>query len=395
MSLAFTLKCTPHRAPATAARAMWRTIMMLVACLVQVTCTSADTDAEERELRKQACLPAPDGHWCGRYECCGREPTNVKSMLTAPGIGRRVVNRKIWVVLAHCNEAISWLPHYLEGLPIANITIISKCGNPVIGAPASATVISLPNVGMCDHSYAYWLARMSFRVSSVDFILFLKDTTTKPDHINRAAWRYPYQSAAKSMMASALRDGFGCPVHFRPPRSDWFVGRRLRMYNQKRHVVHYNFDNNARQIPWLIREMSNFGKFVDALGFDLPEVLQVCFNGVFVTMGNKVQQQRLLWPKVEKALSRGANIIEAHFMERLWRATLSNTLPNRNVTEVVQKDTQSWPWFKNESYREPWFWGMVYAKCRGVNVWGNDFLAASLPKASTGDANFWHASPRE
>ena len=54
------------------------------------------------------------------------------------------------------------------------MTIYSKCGNEVKGAPAGATVITLPNVGRVDHSYAYHLANLPLDTDPGEVVLFLK-----------------------------------------------------------------------------------------------------------------------------------------------------------------------------------------------------------------------------
>jgi hypothetical protein len=81
--------------------------------------------------------------------------------------------QNLHVVISHCDQPIDWIwKHYLYGLPYKSITILSKCGKPPTkdqlppspptqsSPPPLIQVITLPNVGRCDHSYAYWIAKM-------------------------------------------------------------------------------------------------------------------------------------------------------------------------------------------------------------------------------------------
>jgi len=86
---------------------------------------------------------------------------------------------KLHVVISHCKLSIGWIwKSYLYNQSYESVTIISKCGVPIRPEdmpPITLThhqqdqdqeqndkilvqIISLPNIGRCDHSYAYWIA---------------------------------------------------------------------------------------------------------------------------------------------------------------------------------------------------------------------------------------------
>eukprot|EP00536_Pseudo-nitzschia_multiseries_P004289 jgi/Psemu1/285011/fgenesh1_pg.70_\ len=98
-------------------------------------------------------------------------------------------HNNVHVVVSHCNKPIGWIwKEYFGDLKnrtsysIRSITIISKCDIPIpladlpyhssINKPDQTsrlkptelvplvTVVSLPNVGRCDHSYAYWITKV-------------------------------------------------------------------------------------------------------------------------------------------------------------------------------------------------------------------------------------------
>ena len=111
----------------------------------------------------------------------------------------------VHVVISHCDKPLDWIASKFNAdyVYLKNITIISKCGNEVVGAPnyEYVKVISLPNVGRCDHSYAYFISH-SVVESNVDndVIFFIKDNDYQVKK-----WR-----SMKSMLALAYRNGIAC-----------------------------------------------------------------------------------------------------------------------------------------------------------------------------------------
>ena len=61
--------------------------------------------------------------------------------------------KKIHIVVSHCMSDLDWIPDFTKGYDVASIHVISKCGEPVKGAPEAATIEVLPNIGRCDHTY--------------------------------------------------------------------------------------------------------------------------------------------------------------------------------------------------------------------------------------------------
>ena len=107
----------------------------------------------------------------------------------------RNITNSVHVVLSHCNRSIDWVwKKYLKNFPradsdeniysIRSVTIVTKCGVPLkrqelplFEVPHSSgshrqqklpvvSVLSLPNIGRCDHSYAYWIQSILSRSSN-------------------------------------------------------------------------------------------------------------------------------------------------------------------------------------------------------------------------------------
>ena len=71
----------------------------------------------------------------------------------------------IHLVISHCAHNLHWLSEFTSGYTssIRSITIVSKCGKEVVGAPTTTesttvNILRLPNVGRCDHTYAYYIS---------------------------------------------------------------------------------------------------------------------------------------------------------------------------------------------------------------------------------------------
>jgi hypothetical protein len=118
------------------------------------------------------------------------------------------------VVVSHCSGDLAWLKRKLavlgKSFSMRSIVIFSKCGKHVTGAPGQATVVRLPNVGRCDHTYAKYMvdrcSNASERAKASNVVLFIKDTT----------WLHQGQSVetplADVVSMAAGPSGFGCGV---------------------------------------------------------------------------------------------------------------------------------------------------------------------------------------
>ena len=88
------------------------------------------------------------------------------SARTASILSKAQNNTKLSIVISHCNSPVGWIARYMENVKfeIADITIVSKCGEQVVGVDlleqsfgTNIIIQHLPNVGRCDHTYAHWI----------------------------------------------------------------------------------------------------------------------------------------------------------------------------------------------------------------------------------------------
>ena len=241
---------------------------------------------------------------------------------------------KYELVVSHCDTSLDWLwDSPLDH--VSKITIYTKCKKPVSDrpVPSIATVVKLRNVGRCDHTFAYHMARLGEEEPN-NIIIFMKDSTY------RGAYKTEYLNAIRTlddMGMIAMRNGFGCGEKPATQHVDDVpVGNALSFYHQfqmwKRfQMLLYNRDPVRDQLDSFISPYCSLGEFYDALPLPPrwvpPAYVPVCYGGVFAVQKERIHQySKQFWASIELILSRGDNIQEGHYMERSWALILSKQL---------------------------------------------------------------------
>jgi len=85
----------------------------------------------------------------------------------------------------------------------------------------------------------------------------------------------------------------------------------------------------------------DLGTWTDSLEIPILQSLTpVCYGGVFAaSMHNYTSDRVSVWTRIEENLSRGDNIEEGHFCERIWAGLLSKPLQESAVTSLLNKKT--------------------------------------------------------
>ena len=251
-----------------------------------------------------------------------------------PNSGSNAPFTKLAVVVSHCLHPLNWLKKFLKfrrRSTIHSITIYSKCNQTVVGAPAYAKVIRLPNVGRCDHSYAHWIKENYKQTSSSpDAVVFLKDSRSEENIHQAGVW-----TSLRDMLRTAAVQGFACGM--RPTTIDR-EGTRfyLSAYHDtaalmkfaKKEYVHqaeiYNATAKAVVEPFESVYI-NMGAWVDGLGLPVPrDLMQDCYGGTFAVKMEAIYSNEYgMWQTLVENLARGDNIEEGHFAERAWAALLA------------------------------------------------------------------------
>ena len=226
-------------------------------------------------------------------------------------------NIRLSLVISHCDENMSWMKNFLTH-EIENVTIYSKCDFPIQHAPPGSKIISMPNYGRCDHSYANWMIQMKEEDATENHIVLFLKASRKTNHHPGMQYR-----SLRDMIRIAMINGFSCGYK---SNSIYFHDTaRLKNFNiseYKRKNIKSSYDN--------------MGHYLDTMGIELPPTSPVCYGGNFAAKATRIYSRKTELEKTEKSLLRGDSIEEGHFVERLWAVLLSNPL-NSNEIDVLQR----------------------------------------------------------
>jgi hypothetical protein len=186
-----------------------------------------------------------------------------------------------------------------------------------------AEILVLPNVGRCDRTYANFITTIlpTLTTSKDDnsIVLFLKDTSV--DEFS-AFGRTDPKSLVRIASSS---NGFACGTNFgtrnRSPYHD-----RAALFDFK--IESYRKETTEDEAPFRVGNQT-LGDFYNSLNArqSSPGLVQVCYYGIFAASTENIFKQDMrVWKTIEKALERGDNILEGHFMERIWGVLLATPL---------------------------------------------------------------------
>ncbi|KAL3940009.1 MAG: hypothetical protein SGBAC_005361 [Bacillariaceae sp.] len=270
-------------------------------------------------------------------------------------IGDYASTATIELVVSHCNLPLDWIWAWTESVEsISNITIISKCDQPVVGAPSNANIMRLRNTGRCDHSYAYFIAENydrfleSSRDTEDSFVVFLKDS----DNSNRN--HYAKHRSLVEMIHISKKLGFACHEE---PSWVWAQQSILKLqpicqisaYHNWTVLQDYTLNMYARlrrddNSLFASQSGSTIGEFATTVGIQPPTapIVPVCYGGNFMTQRQQLKRRsRTLWQQIEKALSRADNIAEGHFAERLWGTLLAQPIDSDMLEAILSQQSDS------------------------------------------------------
>jgi hypothetical protein len=258
--------------------------------------------------------------------------------------------KRVSLVISHCDKPLGWITNFTEGFHLDKVWVFTKCGHEILDAPQGSNIIELPNVGRCDHTYAHWMKNyfpleLNFSVTEDEgIIVFMKDNDHQRD---KGMWG---NRTFRELLGLAATNGFGCMVpshamHKRlPPNTSVFF-----QYDILR-TFYFVDDAHVRESRDTVKGFKdtryrNIGEWIDGLNLSPIAVTQnlvpVCIGGVFAVTSNQINRQpKVAWESIEKSLSRGDNIQEGHFAERIWAALLSKPLDAKSATAIWKRKPQ-------------------------------------------------------
>ena len=259
-------------------------------------------------------------------------------MEASPGIIQEMSKVRISIVISHCEKRLKWISDYIgTEYSITDITIYSKCGKEVRNMKQLeelspiVNIIKLPNVGRNDHAYAYWIRKHYDSIDKDkdgnDIVLFLKDNGGR------------YSSTAfhpiDRLLTFASKSGFGCMIKPGCNRCEEQCNKESvvrTMQHRRQYILNFSKDNYNRQerddgSAFQSDKYADFKSWKEDLGFVIPEseTMPVCYRGSFAVQKKQfLNHRKEAWEKMVSSLSRGDNIVEGHYAERLWASILSD-----------------------------------------------------------------------
>lgn len=263
-------------------------------------------------------------------------------------LNRKRRNTLISLVISYCENGLQWIPQYIgtDGYRISDITIYSKCGKEIEGLEELSSIgptkiITLPNVGRCDHTYAHWITEQYQSINKEkggeDIVFFLKDNDYHKDTL------YTFEE----LFTFASEVGFGCAEK---PVCDCDVDQckvrqeiALMLHNQTE-LDSFSMNSHTRmkrdkKRAFKFKKYSKLKDWKEAMELVIPRsgAIPVCYGGMFAVKNKQIlNQPEYVWRRIVESLSRGNNIVEGHFAERLWAAMLS--IADEEYTETVTKN---------------------------------------------------------
>ena len=291
------------------------------------------------------------------------------------------------IVLAYCSASLAWLMGTLDklsqvGANVTRVNVVAKCGKkprarppaapsppePVRAArpadapapsrlsawagaselPRHATVETVENVGRNDHTFARFLAARYCTLPAS--ILFLKDTSMGYENGEETVLA-PIGVTRLAQGLSASRDGFACGSHLagmlgaRASRL-WHVAVEADEFQMDDYHVQHDQNPKTRRanvdaFRAAQRPLRQFSRAVFSpvtharVDAARHAVRLVCYGGTFAATATAVRRTpRSDWIALRDALTRGDNIEEGHFAERLWAVLLSPS-PSKSVVSAV------------------------------------------------------------
>ena len=248
------------------------------------------------------------------------------------------------VVIAHCDHSIDFLEDMRgdiasAGLRLKLILIVAKCGETAALRALRNTasrellgvlkVVQQPNVGRCDQSWASHIATNYHALPSR--LIMIKDSWADHNLFERlngsalvAATASGFACAYGNIQCrqrDACKDGDEHLWHSAAELLSFMIVAYKKSWDQSNHSIAPDFKARYRPLgKWMLS--LQLPRDVETRGY-----LPVCYGGGFVATRSAVHRlPESAWRRIVESLSRGDNVEESHYMERMWAALLTPPL---------------------------------------------------------------------
>lgn len=199
---------------------------------------------------------------------------------------------EIHMIISHCKSPLDWLEDFTKGFAIKSLHIVTKCGHPIVGAPDMANIIELPNVGRCDHTYAWYISHIlpSLALYPDSVVVFMKDDISLANMHQLGEW-----SELRHLTFLAASEGFACGINSMDVK---FSQSRysLSAFHETKTLAEFAMDSYQRNLKGYALDSTEFksefetlGSWWDSVGIKAGSRLSpVCYGGVFAASARNI-----------------------------------------------------------------------------------------------------------
>lgn len=248
------------------------------------------------------------------------------------------------LVISHCAHDMSHIREWTEGFAFKDVFVYSKCGKNTKSAPKGAKVFRLPNYGREAYAWAHHISKMKKNESLIpkDVTFFMKDTWLKP-------YGGVIPSSFRTMMETALSaQGFSCGMLPEKKKTNafwlekkdasvWHDPKEFQLLDSDRTYISngMNYTSVEDEVPFWTNQ--TFKSWLSNMGVSINEesLVPVCYNGNFAVSSTSVRRtSEDLFQKLSRSLSRGSNILEGGYAERVWALLFKKPLTKEESGKI-------------------------------------------------------------
>jgi len=240
--------------------------------------------------------------------------------------------KNVEIVVSRYNENLEWLNHY----PFNQFqyTVYNKGINENFNKKNVTKIITLPNVGVCDHTYLYHIVSNYDENTLKPITIFLPGSVNMPNKINKAI----------SILTKVLLKQSAFLIGEYTENVFHFFKNFMIEYYTTGNSENFNLNNSGELIKSNIRPFGNWYRY----NFGAINVRYYTMNGIFsLNKKDIMKYKKFRYEKILNQLSIASNLEMAHYMERSWsticypllHTKVSLTYPQKNISQPLKTNS--------------------------------------------------------
>ena len=240
--------------------------------------------------------------------------------------------KNVEIVVSRYNENLEWLNYY----PFNQFqyTVYNKGINENFNKKNVTKIITLPNVGVCDHTYLYHIVSNYDENTLKPITIFLPGSVNMPNKINKAI----------SILTKVLLKQSAFLIGEYTENVFHFFKNFMIEHYITGNSENFNLNNGSELIKSNIRPFGNWYRY----NFGAINVRYYTMNGIFsLNKKDIMKYKKFRYEKILNQLSIASNLEMAHYMERSWsticypllHTKVSLTYPQKNISQPLKTNS--------------------------------------------------------